>query len=91
MVKRIPLPRFPYRSFFPRSFYRNGVDAIAVGVAVTMFLAAKNLYLNKGVLPEEREGDIKGFAKVLYHKYYIDEIYETFIVKPFSSLSILVL
>jgi NADH-quinone oxidoreductase subunit L len=61
--------------------------AIAVGVAVTMFLAAKNLYLNKGVLPEEREGDIKGFAKVLYHKYYIDEIYETFIVKPFSSLS----
>ena len=29
--------------------------AIAVGVAVTMFLAAKNLYLNKGVLPEERE------------------------------------
>ena len=35
----------------------------------------------------EEDDKIAGFAKVLYNKYYVDEIYEFLFVKPINILS----
>ncbi len=43
-------------------------------------------YIKQNTLPEEDE-QITGFSKVLYHKYYVDEIYEFLFVKPINALS----
>lgn len=43
-------------------------------------------YLKKKEVPEE-DKKITGFAKVLYNKYYIDEIYNTLFVKSFYALA----
>lgn len=47
---------------------------------------AYNKYIKQGQLPEKDE-NISGFAKVLYNKYYVDEIYESIIVKPLYAMS----
>jgi len=43
-------------------------------------------YNKQGQLPEE-DNQITGFSKVLYNKYYVDEIYEFVFVKPINLLS----
>ncbi len=43
-------------------------------------------YIKKSELPEPDE-NITGFTKVLYNKYYIDEIYDALFVKPLHALS----
>ncbi len=47
---------------------------VIIGVAYSM-------YVSKNQVPAA-EGEVKGIQKLLYHKYYIDEIYNTIIVKP---------
>jgi NADH-quinone oxidoreductase subunit L len=42
-------------------------------------------YMRKKEVPVE-DDKMKGFAKVLYNKYYIDEIYNTVFVKPLYAL-----
>ncbi|RZJ68752.1 MAG: NADH-quinone oxidoreductase subunit L [Flavobacterium sp.] len=43
-------------------------------------------YLKKGEVPPA-DDEITGFQKVLYNKYYIDEIYESLIVNPINAAS----
>jgi NADH-quinone oxidoreductase subunit L len=43
-------------------------------------------YVKQNNVPSEDAGII-GFSKVLYNKYYIDEIYDFLFVKPINSLS----
>jgi NADH-quinone oxidoreductase subunit L len=43
-------------------------------------------YVKGGSLPVE-EGKERGLAKVIYHKYYMDEIYNLVFVKPIMALS----
>jgi NADH-quinone oxidoreductase subunit L len=54
---------------------------VASVLAIIMIFAAKAL-TKKELYPET-----KGFAKVLEHKWYIDELYDTLIVKPLYKLS----
>ncbi|MBC7605797.1 MAG: NADH-quinone oxidoreductase subunit L [Burkholderiales bacterium] len=44
-------------------------------------------YIKQRQVPAE-DAQITGFAKVVYHKYYIDEIYEFLFVRPINGLSV---
>ena len=43
-------------------------------------------YIKQNLVPEQDE-KITGFAKVLYNKYYVDEIYDSIFVKSINGLS----
>lgn len=61
--------------------------AIAVvGACIGLFIAYSK-YIKKGEIPPADE-QMTGFHKVLYNKYYIDEIYMKVIVKPIYILAV---
>lgn len=59
--------------------------AVSTLIAFIGLGIAYNKYMRKKEIPAEDE-KITGFAKVLYNKYYIDEIYNTVFVKPLYAL-----
>lgn len=56
-----------------------------IGFLIGLGLAF-NKYIQKSEVPQEDE-QIVGFHKVLYNKYYIDEIYQKAIVNPIYNLA----
>jgi NADH-quinone oxidoreductase subunit L len=59
---------------------------VSVGAAVLSILFAYNLFISKNTVPVA-DKDVKGFAKVLQNKYYVDELYEVVFVNPMRKLS----
>lgn len=61
-----------------------------MGLATTLALIgigiAYSLYIAKKQLPA-KEGELKGFAALVYDKYRVDELYNTIFVKPIAALS----
>ena len=55
-------------------------------IAIIGFAIAYYKYVSKSQVPAE-DDKITGFAKVLYNKYYIDEIYNILFVKPLYVLA----
>jgi NADH-quinone oxidoreductase subunit L len=53
---------------------------IAIGMAYNLFVKRKNV--------PAKDGEERGLSKVVYNKYYVDEIYDMLVVKPVSFLSI---
>ncbi|MDR2222500.1 MAG: NADH-quinone oxidoreductase subunit L [Flavobacteriaceae bacterium] len=66
------------------------IEYTLMGIATLGFIIGLGLayskYLKNNEIPQEDE-QIVGFHKVLYNKYYIDEIYMKVIVKPIYSLA----
>ncbi|MEO8149613.1 MAG: NADH-quinone oxidoreductase subunit L [Bacteroidia bacterium] len=60
--------------------------ATSIIVLAIIIAATYNSYVTKQVVPEE-DFEERGFAKVLSHKYYIDELYENIITKPLQAIS----
>ncbi len=56
-----------------------------IGAIIGIGIAYKK-YLKDNTIPKE-DAAITGFTKVLYNKYYVDEVYETVFVKPTNILS----
>ena len=52
---------------------------IGIGIAYTK-------YIKQALVPAQ-DSEITGFAKVLYNKFYVDEIYTAIIVKPLYALA----
>jgi len=55
--------------------------ALVVGATIVVIMVANALFVRKQQVPVE-ESKLTGIGKTLYHKYYIDEIYDLMIVKP---------
>lgn len=67
----------------------DGTTYMLMGIAVIGALIgigiAYNNYIKKSQVPNE-DSEITGFAKVLYNKFYVDEIYMAVIVKPIYAI-----
>jgi NADH-quinone oxidoreductase subunit L len=61
----------------------TAVALIGIGSAYWLYHGARN------PLPERLRLSFSGVWMILYNKYYIDEIYEAFIIKPIHGLSII--
>ncbi len=60
--------------------------AISAGVALVSFVVAYVVYVGNKKVPV-RDEQIAGVQKVIYNKYYVDELYNSLFVKPFTFLS----
>ena len=63
-----------------------------IGITVILllliiFIAQRYYVVNKN-LPEADASQLKGIAKLVYNKYYVDEIYDFLFVKPYNFLSV---
>lgn len=56
-----------------------------IGALIGIGIAYKK-YLKDNIVPSE-DNEITGLSKVLYNKYYVDEIYDAVFVKPINLLS----
>ncbi len=59
---------------------------ISTGLVIVTIIIAYVTYVSKKSVPAE-EGKETGFHKVLYNKYYIDELYDSVVVSPLKALS----
>ncbi|MBS1646675.1 MAG: NADH-quinone oxidoreductase subunit L [Bacteroidetes bacterium] len=60
---------------------------IAVAVALSTIYFAYQMFVTHKVLPAEKESEMKSFQRVVYHKFYVDELYESMIRKPIDLIS----
>jgi NADH-quinone oxidoreductase subunit L len=62
-----------------------GFAVISVLVAVSGILLAYRFYVVKPSTPERLAGRMRGLYRLLFHKYYVDEMYDTVIVHPVAN------
>lgn len=60
---------------------------ISVAAAVISMVAAYVVYVSNKSVPTAEGQPIPALQKVVYNKYYVDEIYDAIIVKPLFALS----
>ncbi|MCJ8210762.1 NADH-quinone oxidoreductase subunit L [Mucilaginibacter sp. RS28] len=65
-----------------------GLMAISVGAAVLALVIAYVKYVSKKELPVADTEDRPALTALSYHKFYIDELYDTIIRKPLDALSV---
>jgi NADH-quinone oxidoreductase subunit L len=89
-------PVFGYaRQAVPSAFEAAHLDhateymlmAISVAVAVVAIIIAYITYVSKKAVPVDERAELSPLHKLVYNKYYIDEIYNTLIVQPVMWLS----
>ena len=61
----------------------------SIAIAVAGLWLAYQLYLVKRFAPELIAGKMRGFYRVLFHKYYVDEIYDALVVNRTKDLGTL--
>jgi NADH-quinone oxidoreductase subunit L len=61
--------------------------AISVGVALIAAITAYVMYIQKAAVPASDQVEKSAIQRVVYNKYYVDEIYDAVFVKPMNTLS----
>jgi NADH-quinone oxidoreductase subunit L len=59
---------------------------IAVAGAAVMIYVTWLIYMKRKVLPAEREEALKPWQRLIYNKYYVDEVYEAGVTKPVNTI-----
>jgi NADH-quinone oxidoreductase subunit L len=59
----------------------------ALGLVSLVILFTYVLYVSKKTMPPASESDLSFIDKLSFNKFYVDEIYDTIIVKPIALLS----
>ncbi|MES2566057.1 MAG: NADH-quinone oxidoreductase subunit L [Bacteroidota bacterium] len=62
--------------------------AIAVLSAVATIFFAYMVYMKNQILPEANDQKLTGIKKLIYNKYYVDELYDMIIRKPLDGISV---
>jgi len=62
--------------------------AVSVGGAIIAMLFAYNRYVKQSHLPVDELTLRKGLSRFSYNKFYVDEIYDSLIIRPLDSLSV---
>jgi NADH-quinone oxidoreductase subunit L len=60
---------------------------LSFALAVSMILIAARVVGRRETRPAVESAEPTGFARVLYHKWYVDEIYDALIVRPVLAVS----
>jgi NADH-quinone oxidoreductase subunit L len=60
---------------------------VVVGLTLVIIFFAYSLYVQRKKVPAPEGVSLNSFHRVLYHKYYVDEIYNKIILKPLNFLS----
>ncbi len=60
---------------------------LAVAGAVVMIWFTYQLFIKNQVLPPEKESQLKPWQRLIYNKYYVDEIYDALFQKPLDFMS----
>jgi len=60
---------------------------LAVAGAAVMIWFTYQLFIRNRVLPAESESQMKPWQKLIYNKYYVDEVYDAVIRKPLDFLA----
>ena len=60
---------------------------LATAAALATIFFAYMVYMKNRILPEANDSKLTGIKKLIYNKYYIDELYEAVIRKPLDALS----
>jgi NADH-quinone oxidoreductase subunit L len=60
---------------------------LAVAAALTVIYFTHQLFMKHGVKPAANEKQLKTWQRIIYNKYYVDEIYDALIRKPLDAFS----
>jgi len=81
-------PAFLYaRPELPHGTTEYTLIAIAIAVAILGLVAGYRMTLSRTIVPAAEAPEEQGFWRVLYHKYYVDELYAAVVVRPLMKLS----
>jgi NADH-quinone oxidoreductase subunit L len=67
------------------------LSLIALGAGLLGVALAWILYIQKPQLPNRIAASVHGFYELLWHKYYIDELYNLFVTRPLFWISTIIL
>jgi NADH-quinone oxidoreductase subunit L len=84
-------PVFEHSSIRMSHHLPEATELALMGIAITVMFAslyyAYTVYVKKKTLPADEEEQLSPIHKLVYNKYWIDELYENLITKPLNFIS----
>jgi NADH-quinone oxidoreductase subunit L len=78
-------------ALLPETHLSHSTEWALIGIAVVIaalgIVGAWRLLKPEGLVPAPKAPEERGFARILRHKWYVDEIYDALIVRPLVWLS----